>query len=404
MILGRLFSAMWARGAVVVATSNRAPGELYKDGLHRERFLPFIDELEQRCHVHAIGSAIDYRQLGARGEEVFFLAAGDDAGREGFEAAWHKQVASHSAYGPEQPTRLRTSSRRIEITRSTPTRSGERGAARMTFEELCGGANASPLGPSDYLALGWAFHTVFIEGLPQLTATDSDEARRLISAVDAFYEHKTTVVALSDVEPEAIFDAGLSEEEEEERRRVEKLGDLLDSGKYVQHSDDEAFAFARAVSRLREMQTQAYQEASREGVSLDAKDGAGFLLAFEGQELDEESVREIWNWYDADDSNDLDRGEMRALVEDLCMVREGRRDVTDEQVEAAFDALCGEAAPGEEGRITWDRFLVHMLMEGLVVEGISKVALSRRQHQTRLSDKTTFLVYQGAEGADYTSY
>ena len=115
-------------------------------------------------------------------------------------------------------------------------------------------------------------------------------------------------------------------------------------------------------------------------------------------------MREIWNWYDADDSNDLDRGEMRALVEDLCMVREGRRDVTDEQVEAAFDALCGEAAPGEEGRITWDRFLVHMLMEGLVVEGISKVALSRRQHQTRLSDKTTFLVYQGAEGADYTSY
>ena len=82
------------------------------------------------------------------------------------------------------------------------------------------------------------------------------------------------MVALSDVEPEAIFDAGLSVEEEEERRRVEKLGDLLDSGKYVQHSDDEAFAFARAVSRLREMQTQAYQEASREGVSLDSKDGA----------------------------------------------------------------------------------------------------------------------------------
>lgn len=281
---------------------------------------------------------------------------------------------------------------------------GGRGVARFSFDQICGQQGVTAFGPGDYLAIGANYRAVFIDGLPKLGATQANDARRLISAIDAFYEHQTVAVVLAEVEPEQIFDSGRGADEEKERRRLEKLGDLLESGKYIQQGDDETFAFDRCSSRLREMQSEAYQAAGS-GRSLVASDGAGFLLAFEGQALDEGGAAEIWARYAAG-ADELNQTQMKTLVGDLCMVREGHRKVDPEVANAAWDRVKKWPLYGRDTdtRIDWDRFKAWILMEGMVVEGILDVPLSRRQHKTRLSDKTTFLVYQGAEGSDYTSY
>jgi hypothetical protein len=226
---------------------------------------------------------------------------------------------------------------------------------------------------------------VFIDGLPKLGATEANDARRLITAIDAFYEHQTVAVVLAEVEPEQIFDSGRDADEEQERRRLEKLGDLLESGKYIQQGDDESFAFDRCSSRLREMQSEAYQAAGL-GRSLVASDGAGFLLAFEGQALDDDGAAEIWARYSGG-ADELNQTQMRTLVEDLCMVREGHRKVDPDVASAAWARVKKWPLYGREtdSRIDWDRFKAWVMMEGLVVEGIADVPLSRRQHKTVIS-------------------
>ena len=144
-------------------------------------------------------------------------------------------------------------------------------------------------------------------------------------------------MVLASVEPEAIFDSGRAADAERERRRLENLGDLLDSGKYVQQSDDESFAFERCTSRLREMQSEAFQ-ASSTGRSLEASDGASFLMSFEGQQVDEDAAREIWQRY-TEGAEELGRQQMKALILDLCVVREGHRNVDPSVVEAAWDRV-----------------------------------------------------------------
>jgi cell division protein ZapE len=209
MILGRLFEALFAQGVVLAVTSNRAPDQLYLNGINRQLFLPFIAMLEEKCVVVQVAGARDWRLDRLMGDRVWFSP--DDAEmRSDFEALW----ADLKGDQVECPTHLRVLGRDVVIART------DGGLARATFAELCGRA----LGPQDYLAVAGRFHTVFLENVPVLDAARHIEARRLVTLIDALYEAGTRLVVLAEAAPEALYREGVG-----------------------------AFEFERTASRLNEM-------------------------------------------------------------------------------------------------------------------------------------------------------
>ena len=209
MILGRLFEALFEQRVVLAVTSNRAPDQLYLNGLNRQLFLPFIDQIEARCEVVSVQGARDWRLDRLMGDRVWF--APDDAeARAAFEALW----ADLKGEQDECPTHLTVLGRTVTIERT------DGGLARATFAELCG----RPLGPQDYLAIAARFHTLFLDGVPVLNGDRHIEARRFVTLIDALYEAGTRLVVLAESAPEALYTAGIG-----------------------------AFEFERTVSRLNEM-------------------------------------------------------------------------------------------------------------------------------------------------------
>jgi cell division protein ZapE len=217
MILGRLFEALWARGVTLVATSNRAPDELYKDGLNRQLFLPTIERIKQRLAVVRVAGPQDHR-LGRLLSARTWFAPLDRA--NAFDALWRDLTDE----APERAGAVEVLGRRVSFERTTG------GFLRASFARLCGEA----LGPQDYLAIAERFHTVFLEGVPRLGPEKRNEARRLVTLIDALYEAKTKLIVLAETEPETLYPAG-----------------------------DGAFEFERTVSRLQEMRSAAYLEAER---------------------------------------------------------------------------------------------------------------------------------------------
>jgi cell division protein ZapE len=218
MILGRLFDALFERKVVLAVTSNRAPTELYKNGINRQLFTPFIDEIRKRCVVVEIDGARDWRLNRLMGSPVWFVdAAGGEAGKAPFEALWTDLRGGE----PEEPAHLQVLGRDVVIDRTAGS------MARATFDELC----ARPLGPQDYLAIAGRFHTLFLDGVPALTPDRRQEAKRLVTLIDALYEAGTRLVVRAEAEPEALYPAG-----------------------------DGAFEFERTVSRLREMSSASWLE------------------------------------------------------------------------------------------------------------------------------------------------
>ncbi|NBB52537.1 cell division protein ZapE [Rhizobium sp. CRIBSB] len=219
MILGRLFEALFEKRVVLAVTSNREPGELYRDGINRQLFTPFIDMIRRRCAVVETAGADDWRLFRMSVSRVWY--SGTDIGREaGFETLWNQLKGEE----PEEPTALTVLGREVVIERTVG------GMARAQFADLCG----KPLGPQDYLAVAQRFHTLFLEQVPVLDPGRHAEARRLVTLVDALYEAKTRLVVLAEGPPEAIYTAG-----------------------------DGAFEFARTLSRLNEMTGQAWLKAAR---------------------------------------------------------------------------------------------------------------------------------------------
>ena len=219
MILGRLFEALFEKKVVLAVTSNREPGELYREGINRQLFTPFIDLIRQRCEVVETAGADDWRLFRMSVSRVWY--SGTDVGREmGFETLWNQLKGEE----PEEPTTLSVLGRDVVIDRTVG------GMARATFADLCG----TPLGPQDYLAVAQRFHTLFLEQLPVLDAGRHAEARRLVTLIDALYEAKTRLVVLAEGPPDAIYTAG-----------------------------DGSFEFARTLSRLNEMTGQAWLKATR---------------------------------------------------------------------------------------------------------------------------------------------
>ncbi len=211
MILGRLFEALFGLGVVLVATSNRPPDELYLNGLNRQLFIPFIDQIKQRLELVEVGGAQDHRMARLEGARVYFSPL--DAGAEaGFDALWRDLLGG----GEETGATLEVLGRKLRLPRAAG------GLARTSFASLC----AAALGSQDYLAVAARFHTLFLEDVPILTPARRNEARRLVDLVDALYEAKARLVVLAAAEPEALYPEG-----------------------------DGSFEFERTASRLHEMRS-----------------------------------------------------------------------------------------------------------------------------------------------------
>ncbi|MBB5690795.1 cell division protein ZapE [Roseomonas alkaliterrae] len=214
MILGRLFEALFARGVVVVATSNTAPDDLFKGKPGRDAFLPFIALIKKRIEVLVLESARDYRRERIRGLPTWHVPP-DGRAERALDAAF----AELTGDTPAKPTKLTLLGRAVEVPQAA------RGVARFEFDDICG----KPLGPADYLAVATHFHTLVIDGIPRLGPENFDKARRFITLIDALYEHRVKLVASAEDHPDRLYERG-----------------------------ENAAMFERTASRLMEMQSQDY--------------------------------------------------------------------------------------------------------------------------------------------------
>ncbi|XP_026008125.1 AFG1 like ATPase a [Astatotilapia calliptera] len=248
MILKQLFENLFLNGVVVVATSNRPPVDLYKNGLQRVNFVPFIAVLQKYCHTLRLDSGIDYRKQNRPSSgKLYFLSSEPDA-----ETTLDKMF-DELAFKQNDITRprvLNVHNRKVRLNKACGT------IADCTFEELCD----RPLGASDYLEISRLFDTVFIRHIPLLTVNKKTQARRLITLVDALYEHKVRVVILADHPLEDIFVQDGDHSHDEGHILMDDLGLKREeaSSLSIFSGEEEKFAFQRTVSRLTEMQTEEY--------------------------------------------------------------------------------------------------------------------------------------------------
>ena len=193
MILGRLFRVMFERNVVVVATSNAHPTELYKNGLNRQLFVPFIELIGVHMDVVELDAAKDFRLEKLTGRQLYFTPV-DDASAAELKKIWDDLTAGARFESCTLPVKGRA----VEIPRSAM------GVAWFTFEELCG----RPLGSIDYLAIARAYHTVIVQGIPKLSPARRNEARRFINLIDTLYDNKISVIASAAEEPGGIYNEG----------------------------------------------------------------------------------------------------------------------------------------------------------------------------------------------------
>lgn len=216
MILGRLMSALLERGVVVVTTSNYAPDDLYPNGLQRQNFLPTIELIKRELDVLNVDGGHDYRLRELTREPLFLVPADADSERR------MEQMFVRLGSGAELPQKTITVlEREIAVKRLSP------GVAWFDFMALCDGPRAQ----TDYLEIASEYHTVFLSGIPKLSAKQASIARRFTWLVDVFYDNRVKLIASADAPPEEIYTEGLQSGE-----------------------------FFRTASRLTEMQSKSYLE------------------------------------------------------------------------------------------------------------------------------------------------
>jgi len=218
MLLGRLFQHLFARGVTLVATSNVAPDELYRNGLQRERFLPAIRLLKQHTQVLNVDGGTDYRLRHMQAAELFRVPAGPQADEA--LAGIFGHLVGH----------LQASAEALEINgRSIPVRRHADGVAWFDFDALCTGARSQ----DDYIEIARGFHTVLLSDIPVLTRDTEDAARRFIALVDEFYDRRVKLAASA----------------------MAPIADLYTGTRLV-------FEFQRTRSRVQEMQSREYLSAA----------------------------------------------------------------------------------------------------------------------------------------------
>lgn len=219
MILGRLFAQLFKDGTTVIATSNSPPSELYKNGLNRSLFVPFIDLIEARMEVIQLRGGKDYRLQKLSGRPLYFTPAGPATSAE-----LDKAFKALTGLAHGRPRILEIKGRKL------PIREAAMGVARFTFAELCD----QPLGSLDYLRLAHTYHTVILEGIPRLTPDRRNAARRFINLIDTLYDCGTCLIASAEAEPNELYPVG-----------------------------DNAILFERTASRLYEMRSEGYLKERR---------------------------------------------------------------------------------------------------------------------------------------------
>jgi cell division protein ZapE len=220
MILSRLFGKLLAEGVRVVTTSNRPPRDLYKDGLNRELFVPFIEQIERKMLVIEVNGPTDYRLDRLTGVEVWHVPNGPEA-----TAALSRAFFQLTDYPVEDRAKVPAEDIDVGGGRTLHVPKSLKGVAVFSFKRLCGQAR----GAADYLAISRRYHTVIIVGIPVMAPEMRNEAARFVTLIDALYEHKVKLLAAADAEPAGLCPAG-----------------------------DGNFEFQRTVSRLEEMRSAGY--------------------------------------------------------------------------------------------------------------------------------------------------
>lgn len=217
MILSRLFTALLEAGVTMVTTSNRAPADLYKNGLNREHFLPFIALIESRLDVVTLNGPIDYRRDRLGQQNTWLVPNGPEATRD-LSAAFFR-LTDHEVTEPIPSEDITVQGRTLHVPKTL------KGVAVFSFKKLCGEAR----GAADYLAVARRYHTVILVGIPKLGPENRNEAARFVALIDALYEHKVKLLAAADAVPDGLYPEG-----------------------------DGRFEFQRTVSRLEEMRSEDY--------------------------------------------------------------------------------------------------------------------------------------------------
>ena len=226
MIMSRLFTAMVLNeGVTIVTTSNRAPSELYKDGLNREHFLPFIALIERELDVLTLNGPVDYRLDRLAGMATWHVPLGDAATAQARRAFFRL-----TDYSPEDAAHVPSAELDVGGGRKLHVPKSFKGVAVFSFKRLCGEAR----GASDYLAIAQAYHTVIIVGIPRLGPDLRNETARFVTLIDALYEHRVKLIAAADAQPEDLYQAG------------------------AKGNEGGRFEFDRTISRLMEMQSHDY--------------------------------------------------------------------------------------------------------------------------------------------------
>jgi|TARA_R100000501_G_scaffold17834_1_gene34159 cell division protein ZapE len=224
MILSRLFTALFAAGVTVVATSNRPPEDLYKDGLNRQLFLPFIALLNHTLEIVGLNGPTDYRLDRLGGMDIYYVPNGPKA-----TAALSEAFFRLTDYDPDDREHVPSAELNVGGGRTLFVPKSLKGVAVFSFKRLCGEAR----GAADYLAVARTYHTVILVGVPVLGPEMRNEAARFVQLIDALHNHHVKLLMAADAEPDALYPSG-----------------------------DGSFEFKRTISRLMEMRSQDYLEAS----------------------------------------------------------------------------------------------------------------------------------------------
>jgi cell division protein ZapE len=221
MVLSRLFSSLFEEGVVLVATSNVAPVNLYRDGLNRGLFVPFISILERHATVMNLDGDTDYRRRKLDQMQVYLTPLNDESAAK-MDEAWDAITSNRKV----EPTTIELKGRAIDV----PHASGS--AARFDFADLC----SKPLGARDYLAIAARFDTLFVDNIPVMAQAQRNEAKRFILLVDTLYDQRMRLVASAQTLPEELYTGTIG---------------------------TESFEFARTASRLTEMQSREWLDGVR---------------------------------------------------------------------------------------------------------------------------------------------